>query len=122
MTVKVFTDRRCPACGLLFQPVDWLPWRVDGFCSRECWPIKPQDNDGYEQRKSNRKTGRRMLKEAGIEFTVHNYGAHLIIAGSNEPVHFWPGTGRWLTSYSRKRGFGIESLLAELGKKSDAAL
>ncbi|MBS0442823.1 MAG: hypothetical protein JSR38_12770 [Proteobacteria bacterium] len=36
--IKVFTECRCkvPSCGLIFQPVDWLPWRVAGFCSEKC--------------------------------------------------------------------------------------
>ena len=36
--VKRFFDSRCTACGLLFQPVDWLPWRVRGFCCEGCDP------------------------------------------------------------------------------------
>lgn len=28
----------CRTCGTLFQPVDWLPWRVDGYCGTRCVP------------------------------------------------------------------------------------
>lgn len=36
--IKSFVEHRCKAssCGLRFQPVEWLPWRVAGFCSEKC--------------------------------------------------------------------------------------
>jgi hypothetical protein len=36
--VKRFCDSRCLACGLLYQPVDWLAWRVRGYCCEDCDP------------------------------------------------------------------------------------
>lgn len=36
--VKRFFDSRCLACGLRYQPVDWLPWRVRGYCCEACDP------------------------------------------------------------------------------------
>ena len=34
--VKRFKYMRCQVCGLEYQPVDWLPWRADGYCSQAC--------------------------------------------------------------------------------------
>jgi hypothetical protein len=28
----------CRYCKLLFLPVNWLPYRVRGFCSKDCTP------------------------------------------------------------------------------------
>lgn len=40
MTTKTFTEQRCKRqrCGLLFQPVDWQPARMRGYCSEACAP------------------------------------------------------------------------------------
>lgn len=35
-SIKVFTERPCLECYNLFQPVDWLPHRVEGYCSKKC--------------------------------------------------------------------------------------
>jgi hypothetical protein len=44
---KRFFDQTCSACGLRFQPVDWLSWRVRGYCCSGCDPetAKKAEND-----------------------------------------------------------------------------
>ncbi len=44
------------------------------------------------KRKSNRENSRKLLTDAGVSFTVHNDGAHLIV---ERRWDFWPGTGKW---------------------------
>lgn len=34
--VKTFVEQQCLECYQLFQPVDWLPHRVEGYCSKKC--------------------------------------------------------------------------------------
>lgn len=40
MTTKTFTEQRCKrqACGLLFQPIDWMQARMRGYYSEACAP------------------------------------------------------------------------------------
>lgn len=40
MTIIEKTLRRCDNCNLWFMPVDWLLWRVRGYCCIECDPLK----------------------------------------------------------------------------------
>lgn len=56
--------------------------------------------EGYAERSkakraSNREHSAKTLRTFGIEFTSHNYGAHLIVKCADEVVDFWPGTGKW---------------------------
>jgi hypothetical protein len=50
------------------------------------------------------------LAEAGIGFTTHNEGLHLIVENNEKPIDFWPTTGRWI-SRNGKEGFGVKSLI-----------
>jgi hypothetical protein len=59
-------------------------------------------------RAKRRVTGAQALTEAGVPFTVHNGGAHLIVA---DRYDFWPGTGRWSHRDSPRSGRGVDSLL-----------
>jgi hypothetical protein len=41
-----------------------------------------------------------ILTVAGLEFTVHNHGEHIIVydtdrLGRRHEYHLWPSTGRW---------------------------
>lgn len=40
-SIKTFVDVRCPTCGNLFQPVDWLAWRARGYCREVCYIKRP---------------------------------------------------------------------------------
>ncbi len=44
------------------------------------------------RRGANRERAPELLTAAGISFTTHNGGAHLIVA---REWNCWPGTGRW---------------------------
>lgn len=33
---KTFQHEPCTWCGLLYQPVDWQPWRRARLCSERC--------------------------------------------------------------------------------------
>lgn len=45
-----------------------------------------------ERRRLSRLAAPSALWQAGIAFTEHNHGAHLIVA---DEWDFWPGTGKW---------------------------
>ena len=61
------------------------------------------------KREQNREQSAHFLTAAGIVFTSHNLGAHLVVAGRGLTVDFWPGTGRWIARNGEK-GFGVKSL------------
>ena len=55
------------------------------------------------------------LQRAGIPFTSHNSGAHLIVtAPSGEVFDYWPGTGLWKRRDTRIDGRGIRGLVTEI--------
>lgn len=60
------------------------------------------------RRSSNRNASTQILEEAGIKFTSHNEGAHLIVTGT---IDFWPGTGKWKHRYVPEAGRGVRSLI-----------
>lgn len=69
-----------------------------------------------KKRASNREHGALHLKNAGVAFSVHNDGAHIVIPRDRPfvTVDYWPGTGAWRErgwTYSRR---GIARLLAFL--------
>lgn len=66
-----------------------------------------------EKRASNRENSAELLASAGIPFTSHNGGAHLIVEGRDCFIDFWPGTGRWISRDGTK-GFGVRNLLEYL--------
>lgn len=67
-----------------------------------------------EKRAANRKHSTEILKRAGVTFTAHNAGAHLIIKHAGMRVDFWPGTGVWSTRAGRTDR-GVLRLLSYLG-------
>lgn len=65
------------------------------------------------KRANNREHSAQQLREAGIAFTAHNGGAHLVVAGGRFDT--WPGTGLWKErSGQRRRGRGVRNLIALL--------
>jgi len=51
------------------------------------------------------------LRAAGIPFTEHNKGAHLILDTKIGFIDFWPGTSKWKTrAYPPQGGYGISNL------------
>lgn len=65
--------------------------------------------DSQERRQEHRRRSPIALREAGIAFTSHNEGAHLIVAGEWD---FWPGTGKWChRGPPKKEGRGVFNLI-----------
>lgn len=62
------------------------------------------------KRGNNREQSAILLEQAGIVFTSNNYGAHLIVEGTDCFIDFWPGTGRWKTRRGTV-GFGVKNLI-----------
>ena len=56
------------------------------------------------------------LDKAGIEYTSHNYGSHLIITTACGLIDFWPGNDHWKTR-SGSKGSGIQNLILEVTKR-----
>lgn len=73
--------------------------------------------EDQERRAQNRERSARLLAEAGIPFTSHNGGAHLIVEGSTCYIDFWPGTGKWIVRDSKTKGFGVRKLIALCNKE-----
>jgi hypothetical protein len=50
--IKTFYPERCKTCNIQFQPVDWLKWRVDGYCCEKHVPEEKEpvvlENDACE--------------------------------------------------------------------------
>lgn len=67
-----------------------------------------------EKRAANRESSTARLVAAGIRFTSHNGGSHLIITHDGKTVNFWPGTGNW-SCKSGIKGRGIFKLIRHLG-------
>jgi hypothetical protein len=53
-----------------------------------------------------------LLLANGISFTCKDDGYHLIIQVADQVIDFWPSTGHWACRPSRKRGSGIDKLIA----------
>ena len=65
-----------------------------------------------ERRKSNTEKSTQILVDSGIEFESKNGGAHLIVMQKNGlRVNFWPSTGLWNISNTKKEGCGVFSII-----------
>lgn len=69
---------------------------------------------GQQKRAANREQSTQILKRAGVSFTAHNGGAHLIVKHAGMRIDFWPGTGTWSTRGGRT-DHGVFRLLKYLG-------
>ena len=66
--------------------------------------------DARTQRRGNAPD---LLDKAGVSFTEHNEGAHLVLDTHLGFVDFWPGSGRWKTrTLPQQTGFTVTKLLA----------
>lgn len=68
-----------------------------------------------EERRLRREAAPAKLDEAGLGFSEHNGGAHLIVYGKRDTADFWPGTSRWFLRIAKVKGFGIDKLIRVLG-------
>ncbi len=66
---------------------------------------------GKAKRARNRDMAQAELRRRGIPFTVHNDGAHLVVA---ERYDFWPGTGLWRARGDRTATRGIRKLIRRI--------
>lgn len=55
-----------------------------------------------------------VLAQAGVGFSSHNGGAHLIVTGTQGFIDFWPGTEKWQDRETGQRGFGLNALLKHI--------
>lgn len=67
-----------------------------------------------EKRAHNREESTRILKECGINFSEHNFGAHLIVYGKYATFDFWPGTGKWVRRPTKIYKRGVATLIKEV--------
>ena len=76
----------------------------------EMWKaFKAMKQDARTQRREN---APELLQKAGIPFTTHNNGAHLILDTPLGFIDFWPGTTKWKTrTFPAHEGFVITRLL-----------
>jgi hypothetical protein len=76
------------------------------------------DERSKQKRQGHRDRAPKLLKDAGIDFSEHNLGAHIVVFGKGETIDFWPGTGRWTVrgageAYKRTK-FGIFKLIKHM--------
>ena len=70
---------------------------------------------GRAKRARNRESSAEILREAGIEFTALNSGAHLFVRSRAGEADFWPGTGLWVMRDTGRRGRGVWRLIKIVG-------
>ena len=70
-----------------------------------------------EQRATRRNNAPDLLKSNGIQFTEHNYGAHLIVEGPNGLIDFWPGTTKWWDRAEKEYRHSISALIKHVLQK-----
>ena len=71
-----------------------------------------------QKRAHNRNDSADILSQKGVQYSVSNNGAHLIVKHDGVTVDFWPGTGKYIVrtgSRAQLRGRGVFSLLDVLG-------
>lgn len=71
----------------------------------------------YKQNKkwANLESSTKILEEAGVDYTSHNMGIHLVVRFGTTIVDFWPSTGKWMPRKSGRTGRGVFNLLRYLG-------
>ena len=74
---------------------------------------------GKKKRKQNRENSAIILTEAGVEHTIHNDGAHLIVQGKNYLIDFWPGTGKYIGRGGQCEGRGVRGLMKHCHTKEN---
>jgi hypothetical protein len=76
--------------------------------------FKEWSKDKQAKRAQNKDISTAMLRNARVEFTSHNEGAHLIVQLKDRTIDFWPSTGLWSVrgTAKTKRARGVAHLLA----------
>ncbi len=63
-------------------------------------------------RTQRRENAPELLEKAGVSFTAHNHGAHLILDTHLGFIDFWPGTTKWKSrTFPEHSGHGVTRLL-----------
>lgn len=77
------------------------------------------DYKAHKQKKkrSNLAYSTGQLSAAGLPFTVHNGGIHLVLTKGAETIDFWPSTGLWWVRTNRNKRRGINKLIAYMKGK-----
>jgi hypothetical protein len=70
-----------------------------------------------EKKRSNMAYSTRQLREAGIEFTMHNSGIHLVLKKGENTIDFWPSTGLWWVRGAQKKCRGITRLITYMKRR-----
>lgn len=66
------------------------------------------------KRAQNRESSPAVLRAAGVDFTEHNGGAHLVVSHGGVTADFWPGTGLWKFRSTGIKGRGVRALVRAL--------
>lgn len=77
-------------------------------------------SDSASARETRRLAAPGILREAGVEFTEHNKGAHLrVVVSGTKVTDFWPGTDMWRKLGGGRRS-GIDRLIEYIRKFKEA--
>jgi hypothetical protein len=69
-----------------------------------------------QERAKRRASAEQHLKERGINYTVHNDGAHIVIEEGGAIFDYWPGNARWRMRPYRS-DFGEQQLFAAISQR-----
>lgn len=69
-----------------------------------------------QERAKRRAQAEQQLKDRGINYTVHNDGAHIVIEEGGATFDFWPGTVRWRMR-PHKSQYGVPKLLSAITQR-----
>lgn len=69
-----------------------------------------------KKKRSNLAHSTAQLSNAGLPFTSHNMGVHLVLMKGDQPIDFWPSTGLWWVRGSSNKRRGIEKLIKYMQK------
>lgn len=74
----------------------------------------------YKQKKkrSNLAYSTGALIAAGLQFTAHNGGIHLVLMKGSQPIDFWPSTGLWWIRGTSNKRRGVQKLIAYMKSKT----
>lgn len=71
------------------------------------------------KKRSNLAASTRLLEGAGIPFTVHNSGIHLVLTKGDQTIDFWPSTGLWWIRGTANKRRGVQRLIAYMKQKGN---
>lgn len=71
-----------------------------------------------EERSANRKKHLTAISKSGIDYTVHNDGAHVKLHNTcHGTIDFWPGTEKWWAGETQRKGNGFPALMEYINRK-----